>query len=93
MYKHYSVSGNVQDLTDEQAGQMMDSISTQWEDEKTPLGRLYMGVFDWAYSKTDKGIILDIPNLRTGGAIPLNENAKKVFGFDIFGDCFLKLGK
>jgi hypothetical protein len=91
MYEHYPVTGNVQQIPDAQAHQLMNTISPQWEDETTPFGKLYMGVFDWAYSNTPNGMQLHIPNLASGGSIPLNTNATQKFGFDIYGDCFLKL--
>lgn len=90
MYEHYPVTGNVQQIQDAQAHQMMNSISSQWEDETTPFGKLFMGVFDWAYEETKHGIELKIPNLADGGSVPLNVNATQKFGFDIYGDCFLK---
>ncbi len=91
MYEHYPVTGNVQQIQDAQAHQMMNSISSQWEDETTPFGKLFMGVFDWAYEETQNGIELKIPNLADGGSVPLNVNATVKFGFDIYGDCFLKI--
>lgn len=91
MYEHYSVDGNVQQIQDAQAHQLMDSISSQWEDETTKFGKLYMGVFDWAYDETPNGIEMKIPNLASGGSVPLNVNATQKFGFEIYGDCFLKI--
>lgn len=91
MYEHYLVTGEVKQLQDKDAQKMMGIISSQWEDETTPFGKLFMGVFDWAYKKTSNGIELEIPNLASGGSIPLNTNGTKKFGFDIYGDCFLKL--
>lgn len=94
MYDYYPVTGAVQQLTNEEAHKKMNKISSQWEDETTPLGKLFMGVYDWAYTSTDNNGVhfmnTDIPNLRTGGSIPENVNASRVFGFIIYGDCFLK---
>lgn len=91
MYEHYPANDDVQQIQDEEAHKLMNSISSQWEDEMTNFGKLFMGVFDWAYEKTANGIELKIPNLASGGSIPLNKNATEKFGFEIYGDCFLKL--
>jgi hypothetical protein len=91
MYEHYSTTGDVQQIQDTQAHQMMDNISSQWEDEATQDGKLFIGVFDWAYEETSNGIELKIPNLAGGGSVPLNVNASKKFGLEIYGDCFLKI--
>ena len=91
MYRHYSTDGQTNDISIEEAHKLMDSISNQWEDESTDLGKLYMGVFDWDYTSTDSGIELNIPKLAGGGEIPLNKVATKEFGFEIYGDCFLKI--
>ena len=91
MYEHYLVTGEVKKLQDDEAQKMMSEISSQWEDEDTSFGKLFMGVFDWAYKKTSIGIELEIPKLASGGTIPLNTIASKKFGFDIYGDCFLEL--
>jgi hypothetical protein len=89
MYEYYKVDGSVSELTETEATKKMYEISPQWEDENTKFGKLFMGVYDWAF--TDKPFQLLIPNLRTGGSIQKNEVAIKKFGFDIFGDCFLKI--
>lgn len=91
MYRHYSTDGQTNDISIKEAHELMDSISNQWEDESTDLGKLFVGVFDWDYTSTDSGIELNIPKLAVGGEIPLNEAATKEFGFEIYGDCFLKL--
>lgn len=91
MYRHYSVNGEVKDTSDQEAHEKMTELCDQWEDEVTPLGKLFMGVFDWAYSNEGGQMIIEIPNLRTGGTVPKNEKATEEFGFDIYGDCFLKL--
>ncbi|MDL2243295.1 hypothetical protein LJB84_00415 [Bacteroidales bacterium OttesenSCG-928-J19] len=91
MFEHYSIDGSVTKLSKENAVKKMDEISEQWEDETTNFGILYMGVFDWAYEKTRNGIELKIPNLANGGSVLKNDVATKKFGFDIYGDCFLKL--
>jgi len=90
MFEHYSVDGSVTQLPKEDASKKMHEISEQWEDETTYFGKLFMGVFDWDYDKNNPFKPL-IPNLRSGGTIPKNEVATKKFGFDIYGDCFLKL--
>lgn len=90
MIEHYPVQGDVQELSDEDAQKLMDEISQQWEDEKTPFGKLYTGVHDWDFTSTGTVIKVNIPKLRTGGEMPLNTTAKAKFGFDIYGDCFLK---
>ncbi|OJV52977.1 MAG: hypothetical protein BGO31_04275 [Bacteroidetes bacterium 43-16] len=89
MFEHYSIDGSISELSKEEAFKKMNEISQQWEDELTNFGRLYMGVYDWAYKENPFELL--IPNLRTGGAIPKNEKASQKFGFDIYGDCFLKL--
>lgn len=91
MYRHYSIDGEIKDVSDQEAHQKMNEVSDQWEDETTSHGKLFMGVFDWAYSNRNGEVVIEIPNLRTGGAIPKNEKATEEFGFDIYGDCFLKL--
>ncbi|MHA4895633.1 hypothetical protein ACXZ1K_12840 [Pedobacter sp. PWIIR3] len=91
MFEHYSIDGSVTKLSKEDAIKKMDEISEQWEDEITSFGKLLMGVFDWAYEETTNGIELKIPNLTDGGSVPKNDVATKKFGFDIYGDCFLKL--
>lgn len=92
MFRYYPIEGNVRDISDAEAHQLMNEICEQWEDEITPLGRLFMGVYDWDFSNTPLGMEINIPNLRTGGAVPKNEVGSAEFGFEIFGDCFLKLG-
>ena len=89
MYEYYPVVGNVSTLTAEEATKKMYEITGQWEDENTKFGKLFMGVYDWAF--TDNPFQILIPRLRTGGSIPKNEEASEKFGFDIFGDCFLKI--
>ncbi|MFF5382606.1 hypothetical protein [Pedobacter suwonensis] len=91
MFEHYSIDGSVTKLSKEDAIKKMDEISEQWEDETTSFGKLLIGVFDWAYEETTNGIKLKIPNLADGGSVPKNDVATKKFGFDIYGDCFLKL--
>ena len=91
MYEYYSVNGQIEKIEDVKAHQIMHSISTQWEDEATKFGKLYMGVFDWAFEETSGGIKFNIPNLDSGGSVPLNLKATEKFGFDIYGDCFLKI--
>jgi hypothetical protein len=89
MYYYFPVTGPVQKITKEEAIKKMDEISSQWEDESYPIGRLILGVFDWAFSKGENGIDIDIPNLRTGGSIPKNSNASLILGTEVFGDCFI----
>lgn len=89
MFEHYSIDGSLTKISKEEAVRKMDEISEQWEDEATKFGKLYLGVYDWAY--TENPFQLLIPTLRTGGSIPKNERATQKFGFDIYGDCFLKL--
>lgn len=91
MYEHYSVDGIVTNLSKEDAIKKMSEICDQWEDETTVFGKLSMGVFDWEFEETEEGIDLKIPNLADGGVVPKNDVATTKFGFDIFGDCFLKL--
>lgn len=91
MFEHYPVTETVEQIDDSQASKLMNSISSQWEDEQTPFGKLYMGVYNWDYKNTPNGMELLIPNLRGGGSVPLNKEATKKFGFEIYGDCFLKL--
>lgn len=91
MFEHYPVTGDIQQISVEQAQKLMDSISDQWEDEQTSFGKLYMGVFDWDYKNTPTRMEILIPNLRGGGQIPLNKTATDKFGFEIYGDCFLKI--
>jgi len=89
MFEYYSVDGTIEKISEEKAIQLMDSISSQWEDESTSFGQLYMGVYDWAFNENP--FYLKIPHLSTGGEIPFNEKASEKFGFEIYGDCFLKL--
>lgn len=67
MFEYYSVKGEVQQVNDAQASQMMNSISSQWEDEQTPFGKLYFGVYDWDYITTKNRTEILFPNLRGGG--------------------------
>ncbi len=90
MFKHYQTDGTVTELEDSDAFEKMNNISNQWEDETTNKGKLYMGVFDWASFTKDNVFTIDIPNLRTGGQVLKNEKASEEFGFEIYGDCFLK---
>jgi len=90
MYYYLSVNDKPLKLEDKETFIKMDEISSQWEDEITPYGKLLMGVFDWDFTTGKLGIELKIPNLRNGGSIAKNETATSFFGFDIFGDCFLK---
>ena len=88
---HFTLTGSIDNLSDSEASKKMTEISQQWEDETTKFGKLYMGVYDWAFTN-DKGVFkLHIPKLREGGEIQKNVNATSFFGFDIFGDCFLKV--
>jgi hypothetical protein len=64
----------------------MNNLCEQWEDEGTPHGKLIMGVHDWAFT----GSTVHIPNLRTGGSVPMNETVKAIDDGEIYGDCFLK---
>ena len=91
MFEHYTINGSVTKLSSEDALKKMNEISEQWEEETTSFGKLFMGVFNWAYENTAKGIELKIPNLADGGSVPINDIASKKFGFIIYGDCFLKL--
>lgn len=91
MFEHYSINGNVTKLSKEDAVKKMDEISEQWEDENTDFGILFLGVFNWAYEITNYEIALKIPNLVGGGSVPKNDVATQKFGFEIYGDCFLKL--
>ena len=90
MYEYYPVTGAVQQISDDDAHKLMKEISPQWEDEKTPFGKLIYGVYNWAYSMKGNEMTLHIPKLNGGGEIPLNTAAKAKFGFDVYGDCFLK---
>ena len=90
MYYYFPVSGNPQKITNKEAVSKMKNISSQWEDEETTYGTLWMGVFDWASSKQGNVFKVDIPNLKTGGSIPKNVIASSFFGFDIYGKCFLE---
>jgi hypothetical protein len=91
MYKHYSCTKPSSNISDSDANDLMDGISDQWEDESTPLGKVFLPVFDWDYTETPAGIELRIPFLASGEEIPYNSEASKDFGFDIYGDCFLKI--
>jgi hypothetical protein len=91
MYEYYPVIGEVRQISDDDAHKLMDEISSQWEGERTPFGRLTYGVYNWAYTETPTEIKLHIPKLNGGGEIPLNTSAKAKFGFDVYGDCFLKI--
>jgi hypothetical protein len=90
-YEHYPVTGAIVVLNDEEATTLMNTISPQWEDEETNFGKIFVGVYDWAFSKTKNGMEIHMPKLRLGGEIPLNKQATTKFGMDIFGDCFLKI--
>lgn len=90
MYYYFAINEKPQKQEVKEAIKKMDEISTQWEDEDTPFGKLFLGVFDWDYTNGKYGVELKIPNLRNGGSIPKNETASAFFGFDIFGECFLK---
>ena len=90
MYYFIPVNDKPQKYEDKETFIKMDEISSQWEDKATAFGKLLMGVFDWDYTTGKMGIELKIPNLRAGGSIPKNEIATSFFGFDIYGDCFLK---
>lgn len=91
MFEHYSIESTVVQISQADAAKKMHEISEQWEDEITPFGKLFMGVFDWDFEEKPNGIELKIPNLAGGGSIPLNVKATEKFGFEIYGDCFLKL--
>lgn len=85
---HFTLTQKIEELPDKDASDKMYQISQQWEDEGTPFGKLYLGVYDWAHDK--QTLDLHIPKLRTGGEIAKNERASLFFGFDIYGDCFLE---
>jgi hypothetical protein len=87
---HFTLIGSIDNLSDSEASKKMTEISQQWEDEMTKFGKLYMGVYDWAFTDDEAVFELHIPKLRTGGEIQKNINATRFFGIDIFGDCFLK---
>jgi hypothetical protein len=89
MYYHFPTTGTIQQLSKADAIKKMDEICEQWEDENNTLGKLFMGVFDWDFKESKNGIEMNIPHLADGGSIPKNEKASKLFGFDIYGDCFL----
>jgi hypothetical protein len=91
MYRYYPVSGTVRDVQNEEAQFLMNQQSSQWEDERTEHGILLMAVYDWASFMRDSEFVIDIPNLREGGNVALNTHASAFFGFEIYGDCFLKL--
>ncbi len=87
MFYHFFPNGTVEKIADAEAHTRMNNISQQWEDENHKLGKLFLGVYDWAFS----GGTIHIPNLRTGGRVPANPTADGVFGGDpLYGDCFLK---
>jgi hypothetical protein len=91
MYDHYPVKGTVKHIPDTEANAMMQVLAPRWEALETPLGTLYTGVYDWACTVTPLETTYHIPKLRTGGSVPCNITASKVFKFPIFGDCFLQL--
>ncbi len=86
MYYHFFPNGTVEKIADAEAHARMNTISQQWEDETHKLGKLWLGVHDWAYT----GSVIHVPKLRTGGSVPENKIAHSVFGGEyIYGDCFL----
>lgn len=87
---HFTSTGSIELLTTKEASDKMTKISSQWEDEKTTYGKLYMGVYNWAYSNNNGNFELHIPKLNGGGEIEKNETASSFFGFDVFGDRFLE---
>jgi hypothetical protein len=87
-YYYFPCNGEICTVSEHEANSKMNEISNQWEDESTKFGKLFMGVYDWDFDEVT--LDLKIPNLRTGGQIPINKKASLFFGFDIFGDCFLK---
>ena len=87
---HFTLTGSIDKLTNKEASDKIGEISPQWENENTKFGKLYMGVYDWAYSNDKGNFQLHIPKLRAGGEIQKNTAATSFFGFDIFGDCFLE---
>jgi len=90
MYYYIPVNGQVEKYFDKtKVSELMNEISPQWEDEASPMGKVYMGVYDWAYKEKDNGIELLIPNLVGGGKVPTNIIAQKLIGGVIYGDCFL----
>jgi len=91
MYYHFPVQGAIQKISDATAQVLMSQISNQWEDEPTPYGKLFLGVYDWAFSKQGTTLKIEAPNLIGGGSVPNNENAAATLGGEpIYGDCFLK---
>lgn len=91
MFEHFPANGPSVQIEDSKAKSLMSAISNQWENEDTDHGTLYMAVYDWAFTTSARGVELHIPKLKTGGSIPLNKIATDKFGFEIYGDCFLKL--
>ena len=87
---HFALTGSINKMTEKEASEERSQISQQWENENTKFGKLFMGVYDWAYSDGEGGFQLHIPMLRTGGQIQKNTTATSFFGFDIYGDCFLE---
>lgn len=90
MYYYFPTIGRISIIDKTDLSSKMDIISSQWEDEITDWGTLYMGVFDWVYSENNGSLELLIPQLASGGSIPKNETASNLFGFDVYGECFLK---
>lgn len=90
MYYYIPVNGKVEKHIDKiKISKLMNEISAQWEDESSPIGTVYMAVYDWAYEEKDGQIKLLIPNLFGGGKVPANITAQKLIGGVIYGDCFL----
>ena len=87
---HFTLTGSIDNLSDNENSEKMTQISQQWEDETTKFGKLYMGVHDWAFTNDNGVFEVHVPKLNGGGEIQKNINATSFFGFDIFGDCFLK---
>lgn len=87
MYYHISPTNNIQKFSNEDGSKKMYELCSQWEDETTPHGKLFLGVYDWAFS----GSTINFPKLRTGGSVLKNEKISKLLGNEIFGDCFLKI--
>ncbi|MCW3076702.1 MAG: hypothetical protein JWO32_1311 [Bacteroidetes bacterium] len=86
MYYHFPPNGPVEKINDQEATNRMKALSNQWENENIAHGKLVMGVHDWAF--TDSTV--DIPNLRTGGTVPINQTVTAIDNGDLYGDCFLK---
>lgn len=90
MYYYIPVEGKVEKHEDKiKVSNLMKKISAQWEDESSPMGTVFLGVYDWAFEQTANELKLLIPNLVGGGRVPNNVIAEKLIGGSIYGDCFL----